>query len=217
MSSVSRPLAIAGNDDVDTRVKQVTVMLERVGLNPEHLNRYPHEFSGGQKQRIAVARALITNPDFVVLDEPTSALDVSVQAQILRLLQDLQNELNLTYLFISHDISVIRFMSDVLAVMYVGIIVERASTKQIFEQPLHPYTQALLSVVPIPDPKRKRRYRKILSGDVPSPKNPPPGCRFHPRCSQVLEECKHQVPLLADVGDGHYVACHLYRTHGQEI
>ena len=206
---VGRPLVLQGIGEADRRVEQVAAMLEKVGLNPEHLGRYPHEFSGGQKQRIAIARALITNPDFVVLDEPTSALDVSVQAQILKLLQALQDELNLTYLFISHDISVIRYMSDTVAVMYVGKLVERASKKQLFDNPLHPYTQALLSVVPIPDPKQKMRERKILSGDVPSPKNPPPGCRFHPRCDRALPECKVHEPPLIEVEDGHYVACHL--------
>ena len=206
---VGRPLVIQGMAEADRRVERVATMLEKVGLNPEHLGRYPHEFSGGQKQRIAVARALITNPDFVVLDEPTSALDVSVQAQILRLLQALQDELNLTYLFISHDISVIRYMSDTVAVMYVGRLVERASKKQLFDNPLHPYTQALLSVVPIPDPKQRMRERKILSGDVPSPRNPPPGCRFHPRCDRALPECKVHEPPLVEVEDGHYVACHL--------
>lgn len=206
---VGRPLMLQGMGEADRRVEQVAAMLEKVGLNPEHLGRYPHEFSGGQKQRIAIARALITNPDFVVLDEPTSALDVSVQAQILKLLQALQDELDLTYLFISHDISVIRYMSDTVAVMYVGKLVERASKKQLFDNPLHPYTQALLSVVPIPDPKQKMRERKILSGDVPSPKNPPPGCRFHPRCDRALPECKVHEPPLIEVEDGHYVACHL--------
>ena len=206
---VGRPLVIQGIGEADRRVERVAAMLEKVGLNPEHLGRYPHEFSGGQKQRIAIARALMTNPDFVALDEPTSALDVSVQAQILKLLQALQDELNLTYLFISHDISVIRYMSDTVAVMYVGKLVERASKKQLFDNPLHPYTQALLSVVPIPDPKQKMRERKILSGDVPSPKNPPPGCRFHPRCDRVLPECKVREPPLTEVEEGHYVACHL--------
>ncbi len=213
-SSVGRPLAIHGTKNVDKRVEQVKSMLDKVGLNTEHLSCYPHEFSGGQKQRIAIARAFITNPDFVVLDEPSSALDVSVQAQILKLLLTLQDELNLTYLFISHDISVIRFMSDTVAVMYVGKIVERSSTKQIFEHPVHPYTQALLSVVPIPDPKKRTRHRKILSGDVPSPKNPPTGCRFHPRCDRVFKECKLHEPMLTDVGNGHYVACHLYKKLG---
>ena len=207
---VGRPLMIQGIGKADERIERVATMLEKVGLNPEHLGRYPHEFSGGQKQRIAIARALITNPDFVVLDEPTSALDVSVQAQILKLLQTLQDELNLTYLFISHDISVIRYMSDFIAVMYVGKIVEWASKKQLFDNPLHPYTKALLSVVPIPDPKERFRERKILSGDVPSPKNPPPGCRFHPRCDCALSECKVHEPPLMDLEDGHCVACHLY-------
>ena len=207
---VGRPLAIQRGGGSGGRVERVATMMEKVGLNPEHLGRYPHEFSGGQKQRIAVARALITNPDFVVLDEPTSALDVSVQAQILKLLRVLQDELNLTYLFISHDISVIRYMSDMVTVMYVGKLVEHAGKRQIFDNPLHPYTQALLSVVPIPDQKQRRRERKILSGDVPSPKNPPPGCRFHPRCDHALPECKVHEPPLIDVDDGHYVACHRY-------
>lgn len=214
-SSVGRPLAIHGTKDDAPRVDQVAEMLEKVGLNPEHLSRYPHEFSGGQKQRIAIARALITKPDFVVLDEPTSALDVSVQAQMLKLLRTLQDELNLTYLFVSHDISVIRYMSKTVSVMYVGKLVERSSTKLVFDQPLHPYTQALLSVVPIPDPKKRKRHRQILSGDVPSPKNPPAGCRFHPRCDQALEECKLQEPLLTDLGNDHYVACHLYGNYGK--
>ena len=203
---VGRPLVIQGIGKADERMERVATMLEKVGLNPEHLGRYPHEFSGGQKQRIAIARAMITNPDFVVLDEPTSALDVSVQAQILKLLQTLQDELNLTYLFISHDISVIRYMSDFVAVMYVGKIVEWASKKQLFDNSLHPYTKALLSVVPIPDPKERFRERKILSGDVPSPKNPPPGC------DRAFSECKAHEPPLMDLGDGHCVACHLYAS-----
>ena len=209
---VGRPLVIQGIGKADERMERVATMLEKVGLNPEHLGRYPHEFSGGQKQRIAIARAMITNPDFVVLDEPTSALDVSVQAQILKLLQTLQDELNLTYLFISHDISVIRYMSDFVAVMYVGKIVEWANKKQLFDNSLHPYTKALLSVVPIPDPKERFRERKILSGDVPSPKNPPPGCRFHPRCDHAFSECKAHEPPLMDLEDGHCVACHLYAS-----
>jgi len=207
---IGRPLVIQGIEEGDGRVERVVTMIEKVGLNPEHLGRYPHEFSGGQKQRIAIARALITHPDFVVLDEPTSALDVSVQAQILKLLRGLQDELNLTYLFISHDISVIRYMSDTIAVMYVGKLVELASKRQLFANPLHPYTQALLSVVPIPDPKQRKRERKVLSGDVPSPRNPPSGCRFHPRCDHALPECQIGEPPLIDVGDGHYVACHSY-------
>jgi len=207
---IGRPLVIQGIEEGDGRVERIVTMIEKVGLNPEHLGRYPHEFSGGQKQRIAIARALITHPDFVVLDEPTSALDVSVQAQILKLLRSLQDELNLTYLFISHDISVIRYMSDTIAVMYVGKLVEQASKRQLFANPLHPYTQALLSVVPIPDPKQRKRERKVLSGDVPSPRNPPSGCRFHPRCAHALPECQICEPPLIDVGDGHYVACHSY-------
>ncbi len=205
---VRRPLAVQNIGKDHERGKLVEAILEKVGLSVEHLGRYPHEFSGGQKQRIAVARALITNPDFVVLDEPTSALDVSVQAQILKLLRQLQEELNLTYLFISHDISVIRYMSDTVAVMYVGKLVERAGREQLFDNPLHPYTQALLSVVPIPDPKQRGRARRILSGHVASPKNPPTGCRFHPRCDRVRDACKVNEPPLIEVEANHYVACH---------
>lgn len=207
---IGRPLVMQGVKDRRERAQRTAAMLDRVGLSSQHMGRYPHEFSGGQKQRIAVARALITNPEFVVLDEPTSALDVSVQAQILRLLRDLQRELNLTYLFISHDISVIRFMSDTVAVMYVGKIVEWATRTQLFQRPLHPYTQALWLVVPIPDPSLRGRERMILPGDVPSPRNPPSGCRFHPRCEHALPECTAAEPPLVQVEPSHYVACHLY-------
>ena len=207
---ICRALIIQGEKNPKTRIKKAAEILETVGLNPEHLGRYPHEFSGGQMQRIAIARTLITHPDFVVLDEPTSALDVSVQAQILKLLHALQRKFDLTYLFISHDISVIRYMCDTVAVMYVGQLVEKANKDDFFNRPLHPYSRALLSVVPIPDPKQKNRERKILSGDVLSPKNPPPGCRFCPRCDQALPECRVHQPPLIQVEEDHFVACHLY-------
>lgn len=183
-------------------------MLERVGLNEEHLYRYPHEFSGGQRQRIGVARALALNPDFIVLDEPTSALDVSVQAQILNLLNDLQNEFDLTYLFISHDLSTIRYMCDRINVMYLGKVVESAPKRELFENPRHPYTKALLSVIPVPDPRYKMD-RIILGGDVPSPANPPMGCRFHTRCKYRQPICEEKEPSLVNKGGEHYVACHL--------
>ncbi len=187
--------------------ERVLELLMRVGLTEDHLYRYPHEFSGGQRQRIAIARALATNPEFVVLDEPTSALDVSVQAQILNLLQDLQDEFSLTYMFITHHLLVVRHIANRICVMYLGKIVEEASTKELFERPLHPYTQALLSAIPVPNPDAKRE-RIILQGDVPSPANPPSGCRFHPRCPYTTQRCKEEEPSLKDVGGGHRVACH---------
>ncbi|MEA3485521.1 MAG: oligopeptide/dipeptide ABC transporter ATP-binding protein [Candidatus Aerophobetes bacterium] len=187
--------------------ERVLELLMRVGLTEDHLFRYPHEFSGGQRQRIAIARALATNPDFVVLDEPTSALDVSVQAQILNLLQDLQGEFNLTYMFITHHLFVARHIASRICVMYLGKIVEEASTKELFEHSLHPYTRALLSAIPIPDPDAKKE-RIILEGDVPSPANPPSGCRFHSRCPYATQRCKKEEPPLKDIGGGHYVACH---------
>jgi len=187
---------------------RVVKLLERVGLNFEHMYRFPHEFSGGQRQRIGVARALSVNPDFVVLDEPTSALDVSVQAQILNMLNMLQNDFGLTYLFISHDLSTIRYMCDRVAVMYLGKIVEYAPKKALFEKPTHPYTEALLSVIPAPDPDLKRD-RIILPGDVPSPANPPKGCRFHTRCPLVTDICSKVEPPLTDRGNEHFVACHV--------
>jgi len=187
-------------------------MLELVGLERGQLHRYPHEFSGGQRQRIAILRALILEPKFLVLDEPTSALDVSVQAQILNMLKDLQKRLNLTYLFISHDIGAVRYMSDRIAVMYMGKIVELGPADAVIKEPLHPYTQALISALPVPDPKTARgRKVLLLQGEPPSPINPPAGCRFHPRCPYIIrDKCEKEEPPLIEARRGHYVACHLY-------
>jgi len=210
-SIVSEPMQIHNLVPKDQRNARVRELLETVGLNPYFANRYPHEFSGGQRQRIGVARALAANPDFIVADEPVSALDVSIQAQIINLLEDLQEEFNLTYLFIAHDLSVVRHISDRIAVMYLGVFVELADRDALLNDPLHPYTKALLSAVPIPDPVvEKRRERIILTGDVPSPINPPSGCRFHTRCPYVMPICKEKDPLFVDQGGGHFVACHLY-------
>jgi oligopeptide/dipeptide ABC transporter ATP-binding protein len=190
-------------------VARVRSMLAEVGLDEDHMYRYPHEFSGGQRQRIGIARALITRPEFVVFDEPTSALDVSVQAQILNLIKDLQRRHGYSYLFISHNLSVIKHVSDRVAVMYLGKIVEAAPRSALFERPLHPYTRALLNSVPQPDPS-KRHALVVLSGDVPSPVNVPGGCRFHPRCPEVMEHCRHTAPPTVEVEPGHSVVCHLY-------
>lgn len=189
------------------KIERVIELLNSVGLNKDHMLRYPHEFSGGQRQRIAIARALSTNPEFIILDEPTSALDVSVQAQILNLLIDLKNEFHLTYLFITHHLLVVEHISDRIAVMYLGKIVEIAKTDTIFNNALHPYTIALLSAIPIPDPDI-RRERIILTGDVPNPIDPPSGCRFHPRCEFRVKRCSEVEPMLQEVGGGHVVACH---------
>lgn len=205
---VSEPILIHGTAKGRELRKRIMELLEKVGLSPDHADRFPHEFSGGQRQRIGVARAIALNPSFIVLDEPTSSLDVSVQAKILNLLKDLQKELGLTYLFISHDLSVIKHMCDRIAVMYVGKIVEVADKDDLFKEPLHPYTKALFSAVPIPDPHLKDREKIILRGEVASPINPPPGCRFHPRCQHLKDMCKQEEPPLIEVGDGHYVACH---------
>jgi oligopeptide transport system ATP-binding protein len=206
---VGEPLLIHGFG-TDTEIKsRVIELLDMVGLKEVHYNRFPHEFSGGQRQRVGIARALALNPRFIVCDEPISALDVSIQAQVINLLQDLQKELNLTYLFIAHDLSMVRHISHRVAVMYLGKVVELAERKALFSEPLHPYTQALISAVPTPNPKVERiRKRILLEGEVPSPANPPSGCVFHTRCPIAIEECRKEVPEFREVKPGHFSACH---------
>jgi oligopeptide/dipeptide ABC transporter ATP-binding protein len=206
---VTEPLEIHHMGTRRERYERAAELIQAVGLNPDHLWRFPHEFSGGQRQRIGIARALALRPDFIVLDEPTSALDVSVQAQILNILRRLQKEQDLSYLFISHHLSVIRAMAQRVVVMYLGQVVERAPTEELFARPLHPYTQALLAAIPIPDPE-VHRERIILSGDVPSPAAPPSGCRFHTRCPAVMPICSRVEPPLIPIRKDHWVACHLY-------
>jgi oligopeptide/dipeptide ABC transporter ATP-binding protein len=214
---IGRPLLLHGVCKTDAEAEDfVRALLERVGLQPKYISRYPHEFSGGQRQRIGIARAIALRPEFVVCDEAVSALDVSVRAQVLNLLMDLQDEFGLSYVFVTHDLSVVRHIADDVVVMYLGQIVEKAPRASMFARPSHPYTQALLSAAPEPDPA-KRRKRIILSGDVPSPMNPPPGCRFHTRCPLAFDRCKIDTPAPHAVSDGHTVACHLYEGRTEPI
>jgi peptide/nickel transport system ATP-binding protein len=204
---VGEPLLVHGEQNRNRRADRVAELLRLVGLRPEYMRRYPHAFSGGQRQRIGIARALALNPRLVVADEPVSALDVSVQAQILNLMLELQERLGLTYLFVAHDLSVVRHISDRVAVMYVGRIVETADTLTLFSRPLHPYTEALLSSVPKPDP-RLRSERIVLQGEVADPANPPPGCSFNPRCAYATELCRSGIPEQRELSPGHFVSCH---------
>ena len=208
-SAVAEPLKIHAMGNADVRESRVRELLERVGLSQDAAEKYPHEFSGGQRQRIGIARALATRPRFIIADEPISALDVSIQAQVVNLLKDLQAELGLTYLFIAHDLAMVRHISDRIAVMYLGRIVELAARDDLFGRPLHPYTQALLSAIPVPDPQ-KETARMPLAGDVPNPADPPTGCRFHPRCPFAVDRCRKDDPALRDLGttQPHTVACH---------
>ncbi|MCH7323259.1 dipeptide ABC transporter ATP-binding protein [Solibacillus sp. MA9] len=206
---LEEPLIVHGIGNAQERKKKVHEYLEIVGLSAYHAKRYPHQFSGGQRQRIGIARALMTNPKLIIADEPVSALDVSIQAQVLNLMQKLQDDLQLTYIFIAHDLGVVRHISDRVGVMYLGKMVELAESESLYNEPLHPYSQALLSAVPIPDPQYERE-QLILKGDIPSPSNPPSGCTFHTRCPKAMEHCKTVVPKLQQVKPGHSVACHLY-------
>jgi oligopeptide transport system ATP-binding protein len=212
---IAEPMRIHGlasGKELDDRVRELLVL---VGLQPYHANRYPHEFSGGQRQRVGVARAVGVHPKFIVCDEPVSALDVSIQAQVINLLEELQAKFKLTYLFIAHDLSVVRHISTRVAVMYVGKLVEVADRDALYQNPLHPYTQALLSAIPIPDPiLEKRRKRVVLTGDIPSPVNPPSGCRFHTRCPVAFERCVVEEPPLTEYAPGHFAACHWVEEHG---
>ncbi|MBI3360544.1 MAG: ATP-binding cassette domain-containing protein, partial [Chloroflexi bacterium] len=206
---VGEPLVVNGAADGDLKIR-VAELLHLVGLDPSHVARFPHEFSGGQRQRIGIARALALNPSFVVCDEPISALDVSIQAQIVNLLQDLQEQLGLTYLFIAHDLSMVRHIANRVAVMYLGRVMELSDREELFRAPLHPYTQSLMSAVPVPDPKAERKRRRIiLKGDIPSPAKPPPGCVFNTRCPLAVARCYQDVPEYREARPGHFVACHL--------
>ncbi len=209
---IDEPLEIHNLGNSAERAERVQELLKLVGLNPYFANRYPHEFSGGQRQRIGIARALATNPSFIVADEPISALDVSIQAQVVNLLDDLKQELGLTYLFIAHDLAMVRYISDRVAVMYLGRLVELSTRDEVFDHPLHPYTQALLSAIPVPDPEKEaKRHRLILEGEVPSPANPPRACRFHPRCPYATDICREETPEFRELGANgvqHLVACH---------
>jgi oligopeptide/dipeptide ABC transporter ATP-binding protein len=207
---IAEPLKVHGIASKSDRRHRIQELMDLVGLDPRYIRRYPHEFSGGQRQRIGIARALATRPKFIVCDEPVSALDVSIQAQILNLLEDLQDDFGLTYLFIAHDVAAVRHLSDRIAVMYLGNLAEVADSETLYENPLHPYTESLMSAVPIPDPEvEESRERIVLHGDVPSPIDPPSGCVFHTRCPYAWDRCKNEVPEFQEVEDGHHVACHM--------
>ncbi|WP_291401632.1 ABC transporter ATP-binding protein [Acidaminobacter sp.] len=207
---IGEPIDIHNIATGEARQKMIYDLLERVGLSKDHASRYPHEFSGGQRQRIGIARSLAVEPDFIICDEPISALDVSIQAQVVNMLEDLQQEFGLTYLFIAHDLSMVKHISDRIGVMYLGKLVELSSSKALYEKPMHPYTQALLSAIPIPDPEvTHAKHRIVLEGDVPSPINPPSGCRFRTRCQYAFDRCTVEEPVFQDMGEGHMVACHL--------
>ena len=208
---VREPLDIHNIGTPESRKKIVEDLLDAVGLNPDHAARYPHEFSGGQRQRIGIARALAVEPEFIICDEPISALDVSIQAQVINMLEDLQRDRGLTYLFIAHDLSMVKHISDRIGVMYIGKIVELTDADELYSNPKHPYTQALLSAIPIPDPEvAKKNQRILLEGDVPSPINPPSGCRFRTRCQYAMDICAAEEPVTRELSEGHYCACHLY-------
>lgn len=216
MDIIAEGIDIHGLAKGEERRRRVIELLETVGLNEEHADRFPHEFSGGQRQRIGIARALAVEPDFIIADEPISALDVSIQAQVVNLMKKLQREKGLTYLFIAHDLSMVKYISDRVGVMYLGNLVELSESDELYDNPLHPYTEALLSAVPIPDPETARtRERIILEGDVPSPINPPSGCRFRTRCPKVMDICSKVVPSWQEVSPNHWVACHLYNDEAK--